>query len=393
MRKRFVLVMDGGSITALNIYKRLESLGYEIIRLNDCSDCALAAAAEKQPDLMLLDPLHHNEGKGLEIAELVSGKLNIPVVLITGLASKAQLNKKAGSQKGDASLQGFLLRPLDNLELGAAIEREVYRHKLEAKKNSPGEDTPALGKISHGAKAQLRTRRDSAAAFEFMKQISPFSQLSEKALSELVTRSHFSSAGPGDYITFEGQHNDASFIVFSGRLAMTKTSVSGKDLIVQLLGPRDFFGLILAMEELPEQLSARAQSESEVLWIPTSALLRVLDSHPDLYKAFIEHLSACMRSSHDLSRGMAHDTVEVRIAALLLHLAAKFARPPSGIEAANILDITRQQISDLTGTTPETASRVTRAMHRQGILDMDTPGVIRILDLQALKKLVADHGL
>ena len=412
MKKRFVLVMDGGCISPLNIPKRLECLGYEVIPIDDCSDRALAAAAEKRPDLLLLDLLRHAEGEGLAIAERVTSKLNIPIMMITGLASESQLNQKGANQetpqqketkqKGAkqneaASLLPFLLMPLNDFELGAAIERAVYRHQIEARKNRVSEDVPALGKTLRAAEVLPKMRKDDDAAFEFMRQINPFSQLPETALTELVNRSHFSSAGQGEVITFEGQHNDASFIVFSGRLAMTKTSVSGKDLIVQLLGPRDFFGLILAMEELPEQLSARAQSESEVLWIPTSVLLRVLDHHPDLYKAFIEQLSTSMHSSHDLSHGLAHDTAQVRIAALLLHLAAKFPRaaqfpkPVRESETAIVIDIMREQIADLTGATPGTASRVTREMHRHGILDMNTPGVIRVLNLQELKKLVAEQ--
>lgn len=398
MRKRRVLVLDGGCVTALNFQKRLEFLGYECIPLANCSDRALAAAAEHRPDLMLFDPLHYGEEEGLAIAELVRGKLNIPVLLITGLKGKTQPSQTAETQKErkqkeTSSLRPFLLRPLDDLELGAAIERAVYKHEIEEHKHCVAEDITVLGRTPERAKVPVRTRKDEDAAFEFMKQVSPFSGLPEKALTELVNRSYFSSARPGEYITFEGERKDASFIVFSGRLAMTKTSVSGKDLIVQLLGPRDFFGFLLAMEELPEQLSARAQSESEVLWIPTAALLRVLDNYPDLYKSFLEHLSVCMHSSHDLSRGLAHDTVEVRIAALLLHLARKFSRPERNNEGAVIVDITRQQIADLTGTTPETASRVTRAMHRKGIVDMDTPGIIRVLKLEAVKKIVGEQGL
>jgi|GEM_PF-3388213 len=388
VRKRFVLVMDGGCLNAIGLHRRLEYLGYNVIDLADWSDDALATVSQNYPEIMLLDPLQHSDGESVAIAEHVSRKLNIPVVFIAGIMSKTSADPGAGSHSDPVTLCAFLLRPLNDLELGAAIEREVYRYKIDANQHSLSERGPALGGMSYKQNVQPKTRKDKDAAFNFMRQISPFSRLPEQSLRELVSRSYFSGAEPGEYITFEGQHTDASFIVCSGRMAMTKSSVSGRDLIVQLLGPCDPFGLISAMQELPEQLSARAQCETQVLWIPTPALLRILDTNRDLYKDLVEQISAYMRSSHDLSRGLAHDTVEIRVAALLLHLASKFARPEKLDESAIVIDITRQQIADMTGTTPETASRVTRAMHRKKILETNTPGVIRILDLEALKDLL-----
>ncbi|HQH26692.1 MAG TPA: Crp/Fnr family transcriptional regulator [Oligoflexia bacterium] len=225
------------------------------------------------------------------------------------------------------------------------------------------------------------------AAFDFIKEIPTFSQLPGDALSSLAEQSRFASIRSGDYIAFEGSQDEASFIVVSGRLAMTKSSMSGKDLVVQLLGPGDFFGMVLAIEKLPSQLSARAQTDAEVLWIPTEALLGVLSGHPVLYKGFVAQLSDWLHTAHKLSRGLAHDSVEVRIAALLVLLAAKFARTRDENNDPIVVDITRQHIADLTGTTPETATRVTRSMHRTGLIEVNKPGVIIVKNLQALKKL------
>jgi CRP-like cAMP-binding protein len=51
------------------------------------------------------------------------------------------------------------------------------------------------------------------------------------------------------------------------------------------------------------------------------------------------------------------------------------------------IDITRQQIADLTGTTPETAIRVTRALQSRGLIEMSQPGIIKVLNPEALQAL------
>lgn len=386
MKQYRVLVLNGGSVSAHDIARRLDCLGYAVIPLADCS-LALATAAGQRPDLILFDPTVHGDDYRLAIAERINSDLKIPAVLIAGLPSSNSPHPTEKSQKSKSAYHTYLLAPLDDIELGSAIKRALDKHDGAINESFAARDIPVMGETLSSSKRQGKNGKNQDAAFAFIKQVSPFSELPDRALDDLVERAHFTCAKPGDYLSFEGDHNNESFIVLSGRLAMTKTSVSGKDLIVQLLGPQDLFGLILAMENLPEQLSTRAQSDAEVLWIPTSALLRVLASHPDLYRSFLGQLSARMHSSHNLSCRLAHDTVQGRIAALLLFLSAKFARPAKDGNTAVLLDITRQQIADLTGTTPETASRVTRAMHRQGILDMSTPGVIRVLDLELLEKL------
>lgn len=235
-------------------------------------------------------------------------------------------------------------------------------------------------------------RQDGVEAYTFLRKHNTFAKVPEKELKQLAAACRFASIDAGEYITSEGYEKSLyGFIVVSGRLAMNKTSLSGKELVVELLAPGDIFGLLLTLahEDAPSELSARAQSKSEVLWVPIQELDSVLNSHPSLYKEFLIHLLEYLQSSYKISRGLAHDRVQVRIAAVLSTLARKFSRPLPAVQD-NTIDITRQQLADLTGTTPETAIRVTRSMQRAGMIDMKHPGIIRILNQSAHQEL-AEH--
>ena len=227
-------------------------------------------------------------------------------------------------------------------------------------------------------------------AFRFLKSTREFSQLPDIDLILLANSSRFQNLKSGDFITNEGEDESPSgFIVVSGRLAMLKTSINGKELIVELLQERDNFGLLLklAAKRIPSQLSARALQKSTVLWIPTTILVETLSRNPMLFKEFIAHLIICLHSSYRLARGLAHDRVEIRIAALLYSLSQKFAEPLPA-DQVSIIKFTRQQLADLAGTTTETSIRITRAMQREGLIDISCPGVIRILDHKALQILI-----
>lgn len=223
---------------------------------------------------------------------------------------------------------------------------------------------------------------------EFLASIKPFSQLPTQEREDLASQCRFASVEPGEYITVEGADKSLyGFIVVTGRFAMTKTSISGKELIVELLAPGDTFGLLLTLspEKLPAQLSARSHAISQVLWVPVQNLLQLLNHNQHIYRLFVSQLLHHLHSSYQLSRGLAHDRVSVRIATVLVSLAHKFSRPNT--IADHTIDITRQQIADLTGTTAESAIRVTRAMQRDKLIDIQRPGIVRVVDMKGLQLL------
>ncbi|MDC0358185.1 Crp/Fnr family transcriptional regulator [Oligoflexia bacterium] len=224
-------------------------------------------------------------------------------------------------------------------------------------------------------------------ALGFLRGLDLFSRLPEGELTTLAATCFFADIARGEYITMEGEVEPAGFIVASGRLAMMKTSRSGKELVVELLAPCDIFGLIMALRQWPAELSARAQAKSQCLWVPRASLIRVLHAHPELYENLLSHILEALHSSYRIARGLAHDRVEVRIAAIILSLALKFARPLKPGEKP-IIDITRQQLAELTGTSPETAIRITRALQHKGVLNIQRPGIIKVLKLDALHELV-----
>lgn len=242
-----------------------------------------------------------------------------------------------------------------------------------------------FGSISLEAPIEVVDRKEGA--FQFLRKISPFDQLPQGSIEDFADCCRPAVIDAGSYMMLEGGPEPKGFIVASGRLAVLKNSRSGRELVVELLSAGDIFGLLVALERLPAQLSIRAQARSDVPWIPAPALASLLATHTEIYNYFLIHLLRCLQSSYSLARGLAHDRVDVRIAAVLSSLSIKYPRIPQS-EHECVIDITRQQIAELTGTTSETAIRVTRALHKKKLIDTSHPGMIRILDSEGLLDIV-----
>ena len=233
---------------------------------------------------------------------------------------------------------------------------------------------------------------EDSEAYQFLASLKEFAHLPSKQLILLADSARFADLDSGKYIAIEGEEASAfGFVLVSGLIAMLKTSMSGKDLIVELLHANDTFGLlrVLASKKLPAPLSARALKKSRVLWIPIEGFKKLLETNPSLYGDFDTQLLQRLEFSYKLSRGLAHDKVEIRIAAILSRLAIEYGKltPP---EKGLTVNFTRQQLADLTGTTSETAIRVTRAMQQNGLIEIKRPGFIRILKLQALQEMAEE---
>ena len=373
-----ILVVEDESVVAFDIEEGLKSQGYNVAAVVGTGEEGIAKAEALRPDLVLMDIRLRGEMDGISAAAHVKDHLGIPVVFLTAYADEATLQRAKIAEP-----YGYILKPFEEIELRTTIELALHRYNLHGNKE------PQKRGVTPTSTTTSKVPKDFSAdttPYEFLKRIPPFGTLPDRQLRSLADSCHFSAVKSGDLIAYEGEENASSFIVVSGRVAMLKTSLNGKELIVELLPPGDLFSLIVALQKTPYPLTARAQIESKVLWIPSSMFMLVLDQHPELYKSFTEQMSSRLRTSHDLARGLAHDRVEVRIASTLCALIPKFASEDQKEETYTII-MTRQEVADLTGTTPETAIRTTKAMEREELLDLSKPGVIKVIDLEGLMEI------
>ena len=160
---------------------------------------------------------------------------------------------------------------------------------------------------------------------------------------------------------------------------MVKASPNGREMIVELLPAGEFFGVVALLDQRPFPLTARAQSDAEILVIPRAAIAKVAATNQSVLQGFLAIVSQRLSTAHNVARSLAHDKVEVRIASALLALL--------GRDSASV-EIGRQELADLTGTTIESASRVCKLWEREGMLDLAVQGIVGVLDRQALETVV-----
>jgi two-component system cell cycle sensor histidine kinase/response regulator CckA len=126
MTKAQILVVEDEGIVALNIQSGLESLGYDVPVVVDSGEEAVEEAERTRPDLVLMDIMLAGELDGVEAAEQIRERFNIPVIYLTAYADEDTLRRARIAEPF-----GYLLKPFEERELHTTIEIALYRHKAE----------------------------------------------------------------------------------------------------------------------------------------------------------------------------------------------------------------------------------------------------------------------
>lgn len=359
-----ILIVEDEEIVANDIKESLIEFDYEVIASKDNAKDAIQTAIEEKPDLILMDIKLKGEMDGIDTAKCILKEISVPIIYLTAFSDKATLDRAKVTDPF-----GYLLKPYKEVDLHTTIELALYKFKSEHGEAQSDSISDAL---------ENNNSEEVEKSLAYYSKLKALKGLTESQFLELAKNSFYKNYKSGEVVAIEGDEVSSGFLVCSGRLSVLKSSASGKELIVELLGVGDPFGLLCALDKQPYPYTTKAQSDLELLWIDKGKLLKVLDSKPDVFKNFTNETFDRLRNSHDISRSLAHDKVEVRVAAALLALNPKF-------ETTVSIPLTRQELADLTGTTQETCIRVTRTMEKEGILDLSRNSYISILDEEKLE--------
>ena len=128
MSKTRIMVVEDESVVAIDIGQRLETLGYEVTDIVSSGEKAIEKARENQPDLILMDIVLKGKIDGIEAAQEIYNKYNIPVVYLTAYSDEKTLER--AKQTGPF---GYIIKPFEDRELHSVIEVGLYKHEMDLK--------------------------------------------------------------------------------------------------------------------------------------------------------------------------------------------------------------------------------------------------------------------
>jgi CRP-like cAMP-binding protein len=183
-------------------------------------------------------------------------------------------------------------------------------------------------------------------------------------LAGLAARKRYPKDG---VVFFENEAGDTLYMVAQGRVKVTILGDDGREIILSVLGPGEFFGEMALLDNEPRSATTIAAEDSELLSVARADFEGVLNHNPGIMGSLIKVLTARLRHANHQISTLALLDVYGRVARVILEMARddgkrlkdgriSFHRP------------THQEIANRIGTTRETVTRMLKDLQRQNLI-------------------------
>ena len=210
---------------------------------------------------------------------------------------------------------------------------------------------------------------------EVLRTVPIFSELSDEdiaSLAHLALRKRY----PKDTVVFfENEEGDFFFTILEGRIKVTILGDDGREVILSVLGPGDFFGEMALLDNEPRSATAIAVEESELLSLHRTDFQSVLNENKSITSALIRVLSARLRRANHQISTLALLDVYGRVARVIVDMAREEGKRLRDGRIA-FRRATHQEIANRIGTTRETVTRMLKDLERQGLIHIEGKEIV-----------------
>ncbi|MEL7279697.1 MAG: Crp/Fnr family transcriptional regulator [Pseudomonadota bacterium] len=195
----------------------------------------------------------------------------------------------------------------------------------------------------------------------------PFADLTDGQAEELLRLATVHRVGPDKVYFDEGQTAKNFYLLLDGFLKIVRTTKDGDQVVVLHISPGQMFGIAKAFDCDTYTTTARAASQGIALSWPSELWDKFIHDYPGFKTATRKAVGSRVCELQDKLVSMATQQVEQRIARAILRLVEQAGKPTeNGVEID--FPLTRQDISDMTGTTLHSVSRCMSKWQKRGIV-------------------------
>lgn len=204
-----------------------------------------------------------------------------------------------------------------------------------------------------------------------MRNIPLFSGLGDEELGVLL-RYAVRKTVPRNTLLFEqGAPGDALYVINRGKVKVVLSDADGKEVILSVLGPGDFFGEMALIDDEPRSAGVVTMEASEFYIISKSDFRTCVAKQPELATNLMRHLSRRLRIADQKIGSLALMDVYGRVAGTLLQLAET-----EGDKRVLTGRYTQKDIASMVGASREMVSRIFRDLTEAGFIELDGDRII-----------------
>ncbi|HLA76118.1 MAG TPA: Crp/Fnr family transcriptional regulator [Vicinamibacteria bacterium] len=210
---------------------------------------------------------------------------------------------------------------------------------------------------------------------EILRSVPIFSELSDQDIASLARLANRRKCQKDSVVFFENEEGDFFFTILEGRIKVTILGDDGREVILSLLGPGDFFGEMALLDQEPRSATAIAVEDTELLSLHRTDFQSVLADNRSITTGLIKVLTGRLRRANHQISTLALLDVYGRVARVIVDMAREEGRRLKDGRIA-FRRATHQEIANRIGTTRETVTRMLKDLERQGLIHVENKELV-----------------
>ena len=207
-----------------------------------------------------------------------------------------------------------------------------------------------------------------------------FQSLTEEEKLEIASITTDKTFEKGEMIYLAGDQVKKLFVIHTGQVKISRSSSTGKEQVIRILGPGEFLGKPYLFSSVPILDNAEAVEKTKMCMIEGIKLKELMTKYPSIAFHIIEELSTRLKKAENLIEDINLYSVEHRLAQALLEMA----------NSTNeiVLKTTKAVFASQIGMSQETLSRKLTTFQEKGLIQQKGQRTIILQDTEKLAEYI-----
>ncbi len=213
-----------------------------------------------------------------------------------------------------------------------------------------------------------------------------FAEMPQRERDEIARRGQRRRLSAGERLFSKGDPANGVYALLAGSLRYSAVSPSGKEAVLNILGPGKWLGDISTWDEGGRTLDCIALEPATLMHLRTREFDHLLDTLPAFARMLLKIQGERIRMLLSWNEALTKLNAEGRLAARLLFFAASHGVPTEQkVEIA--VTLSQDLLASLIGSTRQRVNQIASDWQERGLIEMRNRFVV-IRDLQAIKRLI-----
>lgn len=194
----------------------------------------------------------------------------------------------------------------------------------------------------------------------------PICSTHEEKITELVISQLQNKHVPkGTFIFGQDGQAHGFYLIQKGAVKISKISPTGKEMVIEILGPGKTFGEASILGQQSNADNAMTAEDTSLFFIPKKDFQQILSQHPELYKSVVQSLIRWMDTLHVVIENISLTSARDRVWSYICRLQQEQNRPVLHLPSK------KHDVALMLGLRPETFSRTLADLEAEGLIKMN----------------------